>query len=180
MATEKQSANISIRNCEAGDMAAIQRIYAHYVENSFASFEEVAPDTQEMTNRLQMVLQKGHPYIVAQMDGVVVGFAYASTFRARSAYRHTVENSIYVDPTATGKGIGSSLMENLINICSKMGFCQMIAVIGDTENNASINLHKKFGFTQAGILHASGFKFERWVDTVFMQRSLGDGNTTPI
>ena len=176
--TSQKTPEISIRNCEVGDMSAIQRIYANYVENSFASFEELPPSTEEMTGRREIILQKNHPYIVAEINGAVVGFAYATTFRPRSAYRHTVENSIYVDPEATGKGVGSMLMQDLINICGKMGFRQMIAVIGDTENNASIGLHEKLGFVRAGVLRATGFKFGRWVNTVIMQRGLDGGEDT--
>ena len=171
-ATTDKKPNVSIRNCEAGDMAAIQRIYAHYVENSLASFEEMPPSAEEMANRRDIILQKNHPYIVAEMDGKVVGFAYASTFRPRSAYRFTVEDSIYVDPAVIGKGIGSALIERLINICSEMGFHQMVAVIGGNENSYSIKLHERFGFVQAGILDDAGYKFERWVNAIIMQRSL--------
>lgn len=173
MTATNKRADILIRNCTLNDMVDVQRIYAHYVEHSFASFEEVAPNIQEMTNRRDTILQKNHPYIVAVLDGKVVGFAYASTFRPRTAYRLTVEDSIYVDPAATGKGIGSSLIENLINTCTTMGFRQMIAVIGGTENSASIKLHERFGFKQVGILDETGYKFERWVNTVIMQRTLG-------
>ena len=173
-----QKVEIIIRDCRAGDMDAVTRIYAHHVEQSLASFEETAPNAEEMTARRNAILQKKHPFIVAEMGGEVLGFAYASTFRPRSAYDLTVENSVYVDPSATGRGIGSSLIEELINACTELGFRQMIAIIGDTENHASIRLHERFGFKQVGLLTATGFKFGRWVDTVIMQRGLGDGDAT--
>ncbi len=173
-----QSVEIIIRNCQAGDMDAVTRIYAHHVEQSLASFEETAPDVQEMTNRRDAILKKKHPFMVAEIEGKVLGFAYASTFRPRSAYDYTVENSVYVDPGATGQGIGSSLIEELINTCSELGFRQMVAIIGDTENRASIRLHERFGFKQVGLLNGTGFKFGRWVDTVIMQRGLGDGSNS--
>lgn len=173
-----ETAEIIIRDCEATDMDAVTRIYAHHVEQSLASFEETAPDIQEMAHRRDIILQKNHPFMVAEINGRVLGFAYASTFRPRSAYDHTVENSVYVEPSATGQGVGSKLIEQLINTCTELGFRQMIAIIGDTENHASIRLHERFGFKQVGLLSATGFKFGRWVDTIIMQRELGDGNTT--
>ncbi len=178
MNKETQTAEIIIRDCEATDMDAVTRIYAHHVEQSLASFEETAPDEKEMTRRRDVILQKNHPFMVAEINGRVLGFAYASTFRSRSAYDRTVENSVYVEPSATGQGVGSKLIEQLINTCTELGFRQMIAIIGDTENHASIRLHERFGFKQVGLLNATGFKFGRWVDTVIMQRRLGDGNTT--
>ena len=172
MATIDSNNNIIIRNCTPDDMADVQRIYAHYVENSFASFEEVPPDVGEMKNRFDTIMQKKHPYIVAVLDGKIVGFAYASTFRTRSAYRFTVEDSIYVNPEVIGKGIGSMLIENLIEMCREMGFHQMVAIIGSSENSYSVKLHERFGFKQAGILNEAGYKFDRWVNTVIMQRML--------
>ncbi|MCK5546988.1 MAG: N-acetyltransferase [Rhodospirillaceae bacterium] len=178
MNKETQATEIIIRDCEAADMDAVTRIYAHHVERGLSSFEETAPDVQEMTGRHYAILQRNHPFMVAEINGRVLGFAYASTFRPRSAYNFTVENSVYVEPSATGQGIGSKLIEQLIDTCTELGFRQMIAIIGDTENHASIRLHERFGFKQVGLLNATGFKFGRWVDTVIMQRSLGDGNTT--
>jgi len=170
--------SIVIRDSRAEDVPAIQRIYAHHVETGTASFEEIAPDTDTIAERRQCVLDNGAPYIVAEWDGAVHGFAYASSFRPRSAYRHTVEDSIYVDPETTGKGIGSKLLSALIERCTKIGYRQMVAVIGGAQNVASINLHKRQGFEEVGHLKSTGFKFGAWVDTVFMQRTLGPGDDT--
>ncbi len=170
--------NIVIRDARPEDCAAVQRIYAHHVENGTASFEEAAPDVDEILGRRNGVLAFGAPYIVAQWNGEVQGFAYASKFRPRSAYRHTVEDSIYVAPTATGRGIGAQLLGALIERCTQLGFRQMVAVIGGSDNAASINLHKRLGFTQAGVLKSTGYKFSTWVDAILMQRPLGEGDTT--
>lgn len=166
---------ITVREARPSDAADIQRIYAHYVENSAASFEESAPSIDDIEARRQAVLDFGAPYIVAEHQGKVHGFAYASRFRPRSAYRLTVEDSIYVDPTTTGHGIGTRLLSELIDRCAALGFCQMVAVIGGTHNEASVNLHKRQGFKQAAVLKSVGFKFGAWVDTVIMQRALASG-----
>ncbi|MCW8916785.1 MAG: GNAT family N-acetyltransferase [Magnetovibrio sp.] len=169
---------LTIRNARPDDAKAIQRIYAHHVETGTASFEEVAPSTDEISARRQKVLDANAPYIVAEWNGEVQGFAYAASFRPRSAYRHTVEDSIYVDPKATGKGIGSALLSDLIERCTQLGYRQMVAVIGGAQNVASINLHKRQGFEEVGHLKSTGFKFGAWVDTIFMQRTLGPGDTS--
>jgi len=165
-----------VRDATAHDATAIQRIYAHYVQNSTASFEEIAPSVDDILNRRQAVLDFEAPYIVAEINGEVCGFAYAARFRPRSAYCYTVEDSIYVDPTKTGIGIGQRLLESLINRCTKMGYRQMVAVIGGAQNEASVRLHKRLGFAQQTILKSVGFKFGGWVDTVIMQRELGAGD----
>ena len=170
--------DITIRNARPDDVEAIQRIYAHHVENGKASFEEVAPSVDEIAIRRQNILNFGTPYIVAEWNGEVHGFAYAGSFRPRSAYRHTVEDSIYVDPATTGKGIGSALLSNLIERCTQLGFRQMVAVIGGADNLASINVHKRQGFEEVGHLKSTGFKFGGWVDTIIMQRPLGPGSDT--
>lgn len=167
-----------VRDSTPQDVADIQRIYAHHVLHSTASYEEVPPDASEIAGRRQAVLDFGTPYLVAELDGVVQGYAYAGQFRTRTAYRYTLEHSIYVAPDATGHGIGTQLLTILIDRCTALGFRQLIAVIGSTDNTASINLHKRFGFTVAGQLKATGFKFGTWVDTVLMQRPLGDGGST--
>jgi len=164
---------IVIRDSRTDDAADIQRIYAHHVQTGTASFEEVAPDVDTINERRLAVLKAGAPYIVAELNGVVHGFAYASSFRPRSAYRHTVEDSIYVDPEATGKGIGSKLLDTLIERSTALGYRQMVAVIGGSQNIASINLHKRHGFEEVGHLKSTGFKFGAWVDTIIMQRPLG-------
>lgn len=173
-----QHAIITLRDSKPEDVADIRRIYAHHVESSTSSFDEVAPSVDEIATRRQSILELGMPYIVAELNGKVQGFAYANKFRPRSAYRHTVENSIYVEPAATGNGIGTKLLTELIERCTRLGFRQMIAVIGGAGNVASINLHKRLGFTIAGHLKSTGFKFGAWVDTLFMQRALGDGDST--
>lgn len=174
----EQANNIVIRDSSPEDVTDIQRIYAHHVQTGTASFEEVAPNADTITARRLSVLNAGAPYIVAELDGQVHGFAYAASFRPRSAYRHTVEDSIYVDPQATGKGIGSLLLSTLIERCTELGYRQMVAVIGGAQNAASITLHQRQGFEQVGQLKSTGFKFGAWVDTIIMQRTLGAGDET--
>ena len=169
---------LTIRPATTDDVDAIQAIYAHHVKTGTASFEEVPPDTNAIAARLQNALDNNRPYLVAEQTGVVQGFAYASSFRPRSAYRHTVEDSIYVAPEATGKGIGSLLLGELIARCTDLGYRQMVAVIGGATNAASIKLHARHGFVEVGHLRATGFKFGGWVDTVIMQRALGAGDET--
>lgn len=170
--------HVTIRDARDDDVAAIQRIYAHHVESGTASFEEIAPSADIIAERRQTVLDRGCPYIVAEWNGEVHGFAYAAFFRPRSAYRHTVEDSIYVDPETTGKGIGTKLLSELVERCTQLGYRQMVAVIGGAQNVASINLHKRHGFEEAGHLKSTGFKFGAWVDTIIMQRALGPGDDT--
>jgi len=146
--------------------------------HGLASFEEVPPDRDEIARRRAAAHAARLPYLVAEIDGVVRGFAYASPFRTRSAYRYTVEDSVYVAADALHAGIGSALLSELIARCTERGFRQMIAVIGDSANYASIGLHAKLGFTQTAVMPAVGFKFGRWVDSVRMQRPLGDGAST--
>jgi len=167
-----------VRDSQSQDVADIQRIYAHHVLHGTASFEEVAPDAAEIAARRQAVVDFGAPYLVAEFNGTVRGFAYAYTFRPRSAYRHPVENSIYVEPAATGNGIGSLLLSRLIERCTALGYRQMIAVIGGQDNAASVRLHRRLGFVPAGQLKSTGVKFGAWLDTVLMQRALGDGDAT--
>lgn len=156
-------------------MQAVRAIYAHQVENGLGSFEETAPGAAELTRRRADVRHLGLPYLVAELDGRIAGFAYAAPYRARSAYRHTVEDSIYVAPDAVRRGVGKALLHALIAHCEALGYRQMVAVIGGTDNTASITLHASLGFREAGVLRAVGFKFGRWVDSVLMQRALGPG-----
>lgn len=167
--------NITIRAATAADLDSVCEIYAYYVEHTTATYEEVAPDTNEITKRWQNTIKGNHPYLVAELNGEIVGYGYAGTFRARSGYRHTVEDSVYLSAKATGMGIGRKLLDGLIEQCTANGFRQMIAVIGEPSNHASIKLHTNAGFEQVGILPAVGLKFGRWVDTVLMMRPLGDG-----
>ena len=146
--------------------------------HGLASFEESAPGEGELRNRRQAVIALGLPYLVAERDGRVVGYAYATQYRARSAYRHSLENSVYVREGEGGRGIGEALLGALIERCEGGPWRQMIAVIGDSANAASIGLHRKLGFREVGTLAAVGFKFGRWVDSVLMQRSLGEGDRT--
>ena len=160
------------------DAAAIAAIYAPHVLNSLATFEEVPPDADEIARRLDDVLGRGLPYLVAEQGGAVVGYAYAAPYRTRSAYRFSIEDSIYVAADRPGQGIGSALLAALIERCTALGYRQMIAVIGDSGNEASIGLHARHGFMPAGVMRSIGFKLGRWVDSVMMVRPLGDGNRT--
>jgi len=161
-----------IRAATASDMDAIARIYAHHVNHGTGTFETEPPDSSEIGRRWSEVTARDLPWLVADDDGDVVGYAYAGPYRPRVAYRHTVEDSIYVRADRLGSGIGRLLMPALIDTTKGCGMHQMIAVIGDSGNQASINLHRRFGFQDAGLLKDVGFKFGRWLDTVFMQHSL--------
>lgn len=169
-----------IRPSRETDIAAIQAIYAEAVTLGTASFELEAPDLAEMTARRARLLAAGYPYLVAESDGRVAGYAYAGPYRPRPAYRFSVENSIYVAPGMRGRGVGRRLLAALIAASEAAGYRQMVAVIGDSGNAASITLHAGAGFRLIGTFEAAGFKFGRWIDSVLMQRPLGDGAmTTP-
>lgn len=172
------AAALVIRAGADADIPAITAIYAHHVRNGLASFEEVPPDAAEMARRQAEVQAQGLPYLVATIAGQVVGYAYAAPYRARSAYRFTVEDSVYVAPDRIGLGIGRRLLAPVIEAAAAAGKRQMVAVIGDSANAASIGLHQALGFRMAGTLAAIGFKLDRWVDSVLMQRALGDGDRT--
>jgi phosphinothricin acetyltransferase len=170
---------VPIRPVRASDIPAITRIYAHAVEHGTASFELEAPDETEMARRMQTLLARGFPYLVAERAGAIAGYAYAGPYRARPAYRLTVENSVYVAPDMQRRGIGVALLEALIAAAAAGGFRQMIAVIGDSSKQAaSIGLHAACGFHHVGILENVGYKHGRWLDSVLMQRALGPGGTT--
>jgi L-amino acid N-acyltransferase YncA len=164
--------SVIIRAAAASDMDAIAHIYAHHVNHGTGTFETEPPDNSEMGRRWAEVTARGLPWLVADDDGDVVGYAYAGPYRPRVAYRHTVEDSIYVRADRLGRGVGRLLMPALIDATKACAMHQMIAVIGDSGNRASIELHRRFGFQDAGLLKDVGFKFGRWLDTVFMQRSL--------
>ncbi len=172
------AASFIIRAATADDMPEVARIYGHYVETSAASYEDVAPSANVMTERFEKLVAKDLPYLVAEQRGQVIGFAYAGPYRDRYGYRYTVEDSVYVDQASLGQGTGRALLSELIDRCTALGYRQMIAVIGDSANAASIALHSQPGFKVIGALESSGRKFDRWVDTVFMQRALGEGSAT--
>ncbi len=172
--------SLAIRPAALSDIPAITRIYAHAVEQGTASFELAPPDEAEMRRRMQAILDGNFPYFVAEIDGVIAGYAYASLYRTRPAYRFTVEDSVYVAPHIHRRGVGKALLMKLIEACAALGLRQMIAVIGDSNQAASIGVHRACGFTDAGNLRAIGWKFGRWLDTPLMQLALGPGAmTTP-
>jgi phosphinothricin acetyltransferase len=154
------------------DIDAIAAIYAYHVNHSTGTFETEAPDSIEMTRRWDEIKARSLPWLVAEENGEIAGYAYAAPYRTRAAYRHTVEDSIYVRADRIGSGLGKLLMPALITATQACGMHHMVAVIGDSANHPSISLHRRFGFSDAGLLKAVGFKFDRWLDTVFMQRNL--------
>lgn len=164
-----------IRPVAAADLAAVADIYAHYVLHSTVSFEEVPPGVQVMAQRHAAVTDQGLPYLCAQIDGAVVGYAYAGPYGTRAAYRFTVEDSVYVASGFQGRGVGKALLSAVIAHCEAMGLRQMLAVIGDSGNAGSIALHTALGFTPAGMGRSVGWKKGRWIDIVWMQRALNDG-----
>jgi phosphinothricin acetyltransferase len=168
-----------LRPSREEDVPAVTAIYAHHVRHGLASFEEVPPEIGEIARRRADVVGRGLPYLVAEAEGRVLGYAYAGPFRTRSAYRYSLEDSIYIAPDAAGRGIGRALLSELLARSATLGYRQMVAVIGDSGNAASIGLHARLGFRQVGLLQAVGFKHGRWVDSVLMQRDLGPGAATP-
>jgi L-amino acid N-acyltransferase YncA len=169
---------VLVRDARDDDMAAVQAIYAHHVLHGSASFEEVPPTTAELATRRATVLAAGLPYLVAELDGRVVGYSYATMYRPRAAYRHSIEDSVYVADGLAQRGIGVALLGALIARCEAGPWRQMLAIIGDSGNAASIGLHRRLGFRLVGTLVSVGFKHGRWVDTVLMQRPLGPGDGT--
>lgn len=169
---------VVIRDANETDMSGVQRIYAHHVLHGLATFEEIPPSLHDLMTRRIAVLAADLPYLVAERDGEVVGYSYATAFRARSGYRYTVEDSVYVAEGLGGQGIGSALLEALISRCETGPWRQMIAVIGDSANAASIALHRRLGFWHIGTFDSVGLKLGRWVDVVLMQRPLGVGDQT--
>jgi phosphinothricin acetyltransferase len=171
--------DVPIRPAGLRDIAAITRIYENAVRHGTASFEIEPPDQQEMARRYETLRAGGYPYLVAELGGALVGYAYAGPYRSRPAYHWSVENSIYIAPQSQRRGIGRALLEQLIVASEDRGFRQMIAVIGDSAQVPSIELHRALGFRMVGTLEHVGFKFDRWLDTVLMQRALGPGATAP-
>jgi phosphinothricin acetyltransferase len=170
--------DLAIRAAVAADLAAITAIYDQAVRTGTATFELTAPDLAEMTRRFEVLTGGGFPYLVAVLEGEVAGYAYAGPYRPRPAYRFTVENSVYLAPATHRRGIGTRLLRELVSQCEARDYRQMIAVIGDSANAGSIALHARLGFQMIGTHPQVGFKFGRWLDTVMMQRALGDGGAT--
>jgi L-amino acid N-acyltransferase YncA len=164
--------DITIRRTVADDLDDIGRIYAHHVQTGVATFELDAPDQTEWQHRLQSVTDRGLPFLTATLDGRIAGYAYCAPWKTRPAYRHTVEDSIYLAPDAVGRGIGGRLLDVLLTECTGAGVREVIAVIVDADGAASLALHRNRGFVDAGRLSAVGFKHGRWLDTVLLQRSL--------
>ena len=167
---------VMIRDAAVSDMATVQTIYSYHVLHGLATFEETPPSTEELLSRRASVLAHGLPYLVAETDGQVVGYSYATSYRPRPAYRHTIEDSVYVADGLNGRGIGAELLHALVARCEKGPWRQMLAVIGNSGNRASIALHCSLGFRSVGTLHSVGFKLGQWTDTVIMQRALGVGD----
>ena len=168
---------MDIRPAVAADIPEIQAIYAHHVLHGAGTFEEVPPSVEEMRDRYQDIVDHGWSFLVATDATGVLGYAYFTQMRDRSAYRYTAEDSIYVREDVRGQGVGKALVQQLLADAAAAGFRQMVAVIGDSENVGSIGVHASLGFQRAGLLRGSGFKFGRWVDAVYMQRALGRGDT---
>jgi L-amino acid N-acyltransferase YncA len=172
-------AGLIIRDCTRADLAAVQAIYAPEVLEGTASFETAPPDLAEITARFEAIKAKGLPYLVAELEGQVAGFAYAGPYRTRPAYRFTVEDSVYVGRAARRQGVGLALLEALIREATAAGIRQMVAIVGDSAHLASIRVHERAGFRLVGTLENVGLKFGRWLDTVIMQRPLGEGAASP-
>lgn len=170
--------DVHIRAATEADLPAITAIYDDAVRTGTATFELIPPDLAEMTRRFGALRDAGFPYLAAELDGAVAGYAYAGPYRPRPAYRFTVENSIYLAPASHRRGIGIQLLRHLIAECAARGYRQMIAVIGDSANAGSVGVHTRAGFTMIGTHPSVGLKFGRWLDTVMMQLALGEGGTT--
>jgi L-amino acid N-acyltransferase YncA len=169
----------AVRPATAADIPAIAGIYRPAVLQGTASFETDPPDEVEMLRRFKAITDAGYPYLVAELGGRVMGYAYANAYRTRPAYRFTVENSVYIAPDAQGQGIGRALLAELIAACTAKGFRLMVAVIGDSATVASISLHRRAGFRFCGTIHSVGYKFGRWLDSVIMELPLGEGDGSP-
>ena len=167
---------LEVRDATEADLLAIQAIYAHHVLHGVASFEETPPSIDDLRGRLASVLSHGLPYMVAEIDGAIAGYCYATPYRPRAAYRNTIEDSIYIDDAFRGRGIGRVLLKALIERCETGPWRQMVAVIADGGSGGSLSLHRSLGFEMAGTLKAVGFKHGRWLDTTLMQRALGVGD----
>jgi phosphinothricin acetyltransferase len=169
---------MSVRDATAADVPSLQAIYAHHVMHGFGTFDEVPPNLAAMEAKWRGIVASGLPWLVAEEAGEVAGFAYASIFRPRPGYRYSVEDSVYVRDDRRGRGVGAKLLGRLIERCELAGVRQVIAVVGDSQNAASIGLHRRAGFEHSGIIKCVGFKLGRWVDIVMMQRALNGGDMT--
>jgi L-amino acid N-acyltransferase YncA len=169
---------VVIRPSRETDVPEITAIYAFHVLHGLASFEELPPDVDELASRRRDIVGHGLPYLIAERSARVLGYCYASPYRTRSAYRFTLEDSIYIDQAEVGHGLGRALLAAVLDHCAELGYRQMVAVIGGSDTWPSIRLHAALGFTRIGVLPAVGFKFGSWVDIVLMQRALGPGETT--
>ncbi len=169
---------MQVREATPDDVPAMQAVYAHHVLHGLATFEEEPPPVEEMRRRFEDVRSKGLPWLAADFGGMLIGYGYCAPYRTRSAYRFTLEDSIYVRHGSEGRGVGSAILKELVARCEALGYRQLVAVIGDSAHAPSINLHASFGFLRVGTLRSCGFKFGRWVDTVVMQRPLGLGDAS--
>ena len=165
-----------MRPAAPDDLPAIHAIYAHFVRHGLATFEEEPPSLQELRRRYDEVVGRGLPWLAADFGGQVAGYGYCSPYRSRSAYRYSLEDSVYVREDTHGRGVGTAVLRELIARCEALGYRQLVAVIGNSAHEASIALHANLGFLRVGTLRSVGFKFGRWVDTVLMQRPLGPGD----
>lgn len=165
-----------VRDFAHDDLESMRAIYAHHVLHGLGTFEEVPPEADDFAGRVAAVAAKGLPWLAAEAGGQVVGYAYASPFRPRSAYRFTVEDSVYIAPDRTGQGVGRALLSAVVERCQALGLRSLFAFIGDSGNAASLGLHRSMGFEVSGVLRSAGFKHGRWADVVVMQRGLGEGD----
>lgn len=176
---DSASASATIRPSMDSDLPTITRIYAHHVLNGTGTFETTPPSEDDMRSRRADVLGKNLPWLVLESGGKVVGFAYGNWFKPRPAYRFSVEDSVYLAPEAAGKGLGKALLRELLTQLERRGVRKVMAVIGDSANLGSVGVHTALGFEKAGVIESCGWKFGRWLDIVMMQKTLGDGDTTP-
>ncbi|KAK9321540.1 GNAT family N-acetyltransferase [Lipomyces orientalis] len=179
VAASDSFAEPKVRQAEMNDMEEITSIYNYYVEHGTATYETDPISVEEMTQRWAAQHEQGYPYLVASCNSKIAGYAYVRAYNTRAAYRNTVENSVYVDPSFVGRQIGTALLGNLIEACTAIGYRQVVAVVGDTANEASIRLHESQGFRIVGSLTSVGYKHGQWLSTVILQRSIGDGDKTP-
>jgi phosphinothricin acetyltransferase len=169
----------AVRDADLADFPAVAALYAHHVQTGLATFEEVAPSADELRRRFANVRARGLPWKVAEIDGRLAGYCYASYFNPRSAYRFTVQDSVYVADGCMGRGVGTALLRQVIDACTLLGYREMMAVVGDSANEASLRLHARLGFRTVGQALRVGVKLGRWVDAVYLQRALGDQTARP-